>query len=148
MAQPQDWERRSEDETVLDKINKNKSIEPNILATNEQWIILPKCFYTCSAFLGDNTRIELESGHSVWKSQKKSHSTLRAKRATFTFLVDKSKLKMSKMVHFGEFLKTCGQTVLPDKLILIGQKLVENVKMQTFKCDILSIFQTMWESGC
>ena len=28
--------------------------------------------------------------HGVWKSQKKSHSTLRAKRATFTFWVDKS----------------------------------------------------------
>ena len=28
--------------------------------------------------------------HNVWKSQKKSHSTLRAKRATFTFWVDKS----------------------------------------------------------
>ena len=34
--------------------------------------------------------------HIVWKSHKKSHSTLRAKRATFT-------LKMSKMVNFGEF---------------------------------------------
>ena len=44
--------------------------------------------------------------HSVWKSQKKSHSTLRAKRATFTFWVDKSSLKMPKMVNFGEFLKT------------------------------------------
>ena len=29
------------------------------------------------------------SSHGVWKSQKKSHSTLRAKRATFTFWVDK-----------------------------------------------------------
>ena len=28
--------------------------------------------------------------HGVWKSQKKSHSTLRAKRATFTYQVDKS----------------------------------------------------------
>ena len=28
--------------------------------------------------------------YSVWKSQKKSHSTLRANRATFTFWVDKS----------------------------------------------------------
>ena len=28
--------------------------------------------------------------HVVWKSQKKSHSTLRSKRATFTFWVDKS----------------------------------------------------------
>ena len=44
--------------------------------------------------------------HGVWKSQKKSHSTLRAKRATYTFRVDKSSLKMPKMVHFGEFLKT------------------------------------------
>mgnify|MGYP006903851619 CR=1 FL=1 len=33
---------------------------------------------------------------------KKSHSTLRAKRATFT----KDYSKMPKMVHFGEFLKT------------------------------------------
>ena len=33
-----------------------------------------------------------------------SHSTLREKRATFTFSVDKSSLKMPKMVHFGEFL--------------------------------------------
>ena len=41
--------------------------------------------------------------HSVWKSLKKSHSTLRAKRATFTFWVDKSSLKMC---HFGKFLKT------------------------------------------
>ena len=33
--------------------------------------------------------------HGVWKSEKKSHSTLRAKRVTFTFKVDKS--------SFGEF---------------------------------------------
>ena len=34
--------------------------------------------------------IEYLPPHSVWKSQKKSHSTLRAQRATFTFWVDKS----------------------------------------------------------
>ena len=34
--------------------------------------------------------------HSVWKSEKKSHSVLRAKRATFTFWVDKSSLKCQK----------------------------------------------------
>ena len=44
--------------------------------------------------------------HSVWKLPKMSHSTLRAKRAMFTFWVDKSSTKMPKMVHFGEFLKT------------------------------------------
>ena len=42
--------------------------------------------------------------HSVWKSQKKSHSTLRAKRVTFTFWVDKSSLEMPKMVNFDEVL--------------------------------------------
>ena len=40
--------------------------------------------------------------------RKKSHSTLRAKRATFTFWVDKSSLKMPK----GQF---GGQAVLPDR---------------------------------
>ena len=43
--------------------------------------------------------------HGVWKSKKKSHSTLRAKRATFTFWVDKTSLKMPKKVNLGEFLK-------------------------------------------
>ena len=40
---------------------------------------------------------------------------------------------MAKIVHFGEFLKTeaCGQTVLPDRSVLIGQKLVENAKIKT-----------------
>ena len=43
------------------------------------------------------------------------------------------------MVHFGEFLKSevCGQTVLPDRSLLIEQKLVENAKIQ------MSNFQTM-----
>ena len=41
--------------------------------------------------------------HSVSKSQKKSHSTLRAKRATFNFGVDEKSLKMPKMAHFGKF---------------------------------------------
>ena len=40
--------------------------------------------------------------HCVWKSLKRWHSTLRAKRATLTFRVDKSS---SKMVEFGKFLK-------------------------------------------
>ena len=46
--------------------------------------------------------------HAVWKSQKKSHSTLGAKRATFTFWVDKSWFKMPKMVNLAIFLKTWG----------------------------------------
>ena len=36
-----------------------------------------------------------------------------------------------------------GQTVLPDRSVLIGQKLMESAKMPKFKCNILSNFQTM-----
>ena len=50
--------------------------------------------------------------------------------------------KNAKTAQFGEFWKpeTCGQTELPDWSVLIGQKLVENAKIQKFKCDILSNF--------
>ena len=52
---------------------------------------------------------------------------------------------MPEMVYFGTFLKPefCGQTVLPDRSILKGQKLVENAKMEKLKCDILGDFQTL-----
>ena len=45
----------------------------------------------------------------------------------------------------ASFWKTeaCCQTVLPDRSVLIAQKLVENAKIQKSKCDILSNFQTM-----
>ena len=36
--------------------------------------------------------------------------------------------------------------MLLDRSILIGQKLVENAKIQTFQCNILSNFRTMWVS--
>ena len=45
---------------------------------------------------------------------------------------------MPKMVQFG-------QTELPDRPVLKVQKLVENAKIQKFKCDILGDFQTLWE---
>ena len=52
------------------------------------------------------------------------------------------------MVNLASFWKpeACGQTVLPDMSVLIGQKLVENAKIQKFICDILRNFQTMWAS--
>ena len=59
----------------------------------------------------------LKYNHGVGKLKKNSHSTLRAKRATFTFWVDK--IKMPKMVNFFK---------------------PENC----WKCDILSNFQTPW----
>ena len=49
--------------------------------------------------------------------------------------------KLPKKVHFANFWKpvACGQTVLPDRSLLIGQKLVENTKIEkthvTFCCQ-------------
>ena len=52
------------------------------------------------------------------------------------------------MENFGEFWKpeACDQTVLPDRSVLIEQKLVENAKIQIFKQDMLGDFQTMWNT--
>ena len=50
---------------------------------------------------------------------------MRAKRATFTFYMDKSSLKMPKMANFASLRKSeaYGQTVLPEMSILMGQKI-------------------------
>ena len=52
--------------------------------------------------------------------------------ATFTLCVEKNSLKMPKMAHFASFRKpeACGQTVLPDRSILLRQKLMENAKIE------------------
>ena len=54
--------------------------------------------------------------------------------------------EMTKWSNLGSFWKpkACGQTELPDRSISIGQKLVENAKIQKFKCDFLDDFQTLW----
>ena len=48
----------------------------------------------------------IEPEHIVWKSQKKSHLTLRAKQATFTNLCGQEFIKNARNGLFVEFLKT------------------------------------------
>ena len=65
-----------------------------------------------------------------------------ASEASYVYILSGQKLiknakKWSILASFWK-PKACGQTVLPE-----GQKLVENAKIQKFKCDILSNFQTM-----
>ena len=102
---------------------------------------------TGSQTMPEKEKVSLLSSHGVWKSQKKSHSTLRAKRATFTFWVDKSCLKMPKMVHFGEFLKTSSLRSNSVTRQVSFYRTKKNwwkmPKFKKFKCDILSNFQTM-----
>ena len=53
-----------------------------------------------------------------------------AREASYSYFLSGQKfIKKPKMVNFDEFL----QTVLPDRSLLIGQKLVENVKIEKFK---------------
>ena len=88
----------------------------------DKWCMIIKCIQKYD-FSGDiqnlgmvPAEVNLGLAHGVWKSQKKYHSTLRAKRATFTFRVDKNSLKMPKMVNFDKFfnlklaVKKCYQT--------------------------------------
>ena len=69
----------------------------------------------------------------------KSHSTLRAKRAKFTYWEDKSSLKMPKRVNFGEFLKTRSlrsnsvtKQVNFDRTKIAGNAIIEKFKMRLF----------------
>ena len=49
------------------------------------------------------------------------------------------------MVNLASFWKpeACGQIVLPDRSLLIGQKFVGNAKIENFKCDIFGDFQPL-----
>ena len=77
--------------------------------------------------------------HIVWKSPKKSHSWLRAKRAMFTFWVDKSSLKMPKMAYFGEFLKYL--KLIVKQCYQTGQKMVEMPKLNKLNETFWVIFK-------
>ena len=71
-----------------------------------------------------------------------------ASEASYVYILSGQKLikKVKIWSILASFWKTeaCGQTVLPDRSILIGQTLVENAKIEKFNCDILGDFQTLW----
>ena len=50
-------------------------------------------------------------------------------------------LKITENVYFNIATEACGQTVLPDSLNL--PKMMENAKIEKFKCDIFVDFQTI-----
>ena len=65
-----------------------------------------------------------------------------ASEASYLYILSEN----AKNCQFGEFFwkpEALGQTVLPDRSILKGQKLVENVKV---KWDIFGDFQTIWDT--
>ena len=50
------------------------------------------------------------------------------------------------MANFANFQKTvaCGQTVLPERSILIRQNFIEKAKIKKFKCDNFGEFITLF----
>ena len=70
-----------------------------------------------------------------------SHSKLRAKRARFTFC--QKLIKMPKTVNLATF-ETCGQKVLPDRPILIRQKMVEKNSNETFLVIFKQCVDPLW----
>ena len=63
-----------------------------------------------------------------------------ASEASYVYVLSGQKLmendkKWSILASFWK-PEAFGQTVLPDRSVLIGQKMVENAKILKFKCDI------------
>ena len=67
-----------------------------------------------------------------------------ASEASYVYILIRQKLiKNAKNGPFWRVFwkpKACGQTVLPDMSISIGQKLVENAKIEKLKCNMLGDF--------
>ena len=67
-----------------------------------------------------------------------------ASEASYVYILSGQKLikNAKKWSILASFWKpeACGQTVLPDRSVLVGQKLVENAKIKKFKCDTWTIF--------
>ena len=68
------------------------------------------------------------------------------KKVSFNIASEASFVKNSKNGQFGGFLKTWSlrSNSVSRKVTFIGQKLVENAKIQKLKWDIWSDFQAMW----
>ena len=116
----------------------------NFLELSSPQILLKKCRKI------QNARGREETGFEYWKTEStvfENHRKSRAKRATFTFWVDKSLLKLPKIVNFWrafeslklEMVKQCYQT---------GDRsyLVKNAKIEQSKCDKFDLF-TSWCRG-
>ena len=67
-----------------------------------------------------------------------------ASEASYVYILSGQKfIKNAKNGSFWRVPEACGQTELPDRSVLIGQKMKENAKIEKFKCDILGDFQTL-----
>ena len=95
-------------------------------------------WYTSGGMYGWHPILHLT--HSVWKSPEKSHSTLRAKRATL-YLSGQKLIKMPKMVRLDEFLKSWS---LQSKSVTRQDKIESTTIWVIFKHCVTNA--TLWSS--
>ena len=88
-----------------------------------------------------------KSNFTVWIENPRKSLIQNRERSKLRFHFEWTKFneKCQKLSILASFWKpeACSQTVLRDRSVLMGQKLVENAKIQKFKCDILGDFQTL-----
>ena len=116
----------------LEKVRK-AVIDPSTISNQITGTVLNEVFVNTGYIIGGKS-------HGIWKSQKKSHSTLRAKRATFT----KVHHKMPKMVHFWQPFKSrnfdvkqCYQT---NRTKIGGKRHKSNVQIRHYFEEFLPFF--------
>ena len=101
-----------------------------------------------AAFVQNSMSKLVNRTHGVWKYIAEKVSFNIASEASYVYILSGQKIiKNAKMVQIGEFLRTWSlrSNSVTRQVILMGQKLVNNAKIQIFKCDILSTIQTMWK---
>ena len=91
---------------------------------------------------------------TVFENKRKKVSFNIASEASYVYILSGQKFiqKCQKYSILASFWKpeACGQTVLPDRSVLIGQKLVQNAKIQMrhfgqFSNDVyISMYKNVW----
>ena len=88
----------------------------------KHWVCPSVCIETLSTKPTHSNLPVTKKNHGVWKSKKKSRSTLRAKRAKYVYILSEQKfIKNAKNSTFEKFIENqcdilpeaCSQTVLP-----------------------------------
>ena len=101
---------------------------------------VPFFYYERAVKLGYYTKDKPKGSRCLKIAEK-----LRVKRATFTFWMDTSKLKLPKMVHFGDFLTIWSlRSKSVTRQVTFNRTKIGGKRQKKINCDILSNFQTMW----
>ena len=102
----------------------------------QKWVVL-----LLSQRWRQHQRMSLAHARCLKITEKVSYNI--ASEARYVYIL--SWQKLIKNAKNDQFLQVfvCGQTVLPDRSVLVGQKLVENAKIKNWNVTFWVIYQTM-----